>query len=153
MKLREVDLPVFANKIKGLIEKDLDKSAVFICLTGPLGAGKTRLVKEIAKTFGVQDVVVSPTYVINIPYQIGAQLENYKPRYLQHIDAWRLGSATEFEKLGIDRMISNQDLIIVEWADVIKDVFSTSYNLVPAYWIDISYSEDDLVRRIQIHKP
>lgn len=81
-----------------------------IALNGPLGAGKTVLVKGIAEGAGVTDSrrVTSPTFVI---------VNEYDGRlHLYHIDAYRLGGDRELDALGIDEF-AEQGAILVEWAD------------------------------------
>ena len=65
-----------------------------IGLVGPLGAGKTRLARAIAESFGVDPAVIaSPTFVLIHEY------EGTLPVY--HFDAYRLDSARAFEDLGV----------------------------------------------------
>ena len=56
-----------------------------ITLSGDLGAGKTTLVKAIAKHLGVTENVSSPTYSLINEYQYGNQT-------LYHLDLYRLQS-------------------------------------------------------------
>src|SRR5437763_7970192 len=66
-----------------------------IALIGPLGAGKTHLVRAIAEGLGIADsaVVNSPTFVLIQEYE--ARLPIY------HFDAYRLGSEADFADLGV----------------------------------------------------
>jgi tRNA threonylcarbamoyladenosine biosynthesis protein TsaE len=87
-----------------------------ICLTGPLGSGKTHLVKGIAAGIGAKDVerVSSPTFVIVNEY-IG-RLDIY------HIDAYRLEKPDDFEMLGFDDFIHPGAVMVIEWADKVRDI-------------------------------
>lgn len=82
-----------------------------IALTGPLGAGKTHLVKGIAEGLGITDRgrVTSPTFVLEQEYA-GRLL-------LRHLDAYRLSSPHELWDIGIDEMCKAGGVVIVEWAD------------------------------------
>ncbi len=85
-----------------------------IGLVGPLGSGKTHLIKGIAAGAGAQEAqrsVNSPTFVIINEYQ--GRLSIY------HIDAYRLGSVAEFEMLGFDDYCRPDSVVLVEWADKI----------------------------------
>ena len=85
-----------------------------IGLVGPLGSGKTHLIKGIAAGAGAQEAqrgVNSPTFVIIKEYQ--GRLSIY------HIDAYRLGSVAEFEMLGFDDYCRPDSIVLVEWADKI----------------------------------
>ena len=61
---------------------EISKPGLTFCLTGDLGAGKTTLVRGIAKGLNIKSVVQSPTFNIMKIYFDGS-----KP--LIHIDAYR----------------------------------------------------------------
>ncbi len=84
-----------------------------IALCGPLGSGKTHLIKGIASGAGAEDssVVNSPTFVIVNEY--AGRLDIY------HIDAYRLNSIDEFEMVGFDDFCYPQSVVLIEWADKI----------------------------------
>jgi len=88
------------------------KGGEVIGLIGPLGSGKTHLIKGIAAGAGAVDdarAVNSPTFVIINEYQ--GRLNIY------HIDAYRLNSTAEFEMLGFDDYCNRDSVVLVEWAD------------------------------------
>src|SRR6266478_4915648 len=82
-----------------------------IALVGPLGAGKTHLVRAVAEGLGIADsrVVSSPTFVLIQEYD--ARLPIY------HFDAYRLRSAAEFAELGVNEYFEGDGVCLVEWAD------------------------------------
>jgi tRNA threonylcarbamoyladenosine biosynthesis protein TsaE len=82
-----------------------------VALIGPLGAGKTHLVRAIAAGLGIAnpDVVNSPTFVLIQEYQ--ARLPIY------HFDAYRLASEREFADLGVHEYFAGDGVCLVEWAD------------------------------------
>jgi tRNA threonylcarbamoyladenosine biosynthesis protein TsaE len=75
------------------------KGGEIIALIGPLGSGKTHLVKGIAAGLGSTDSrsVTSPTFVLVNEYT-GPEMR----LDVYHVDAYRLGSIGEFEMLGFD---------------------------------------------------
>jgi len=85
-----------------------------IAVCGPLGSGKTHLVKGIAAGAGAKDRrnINSPTFVIVNEY--AGRLDIY------HIDAYRLNSVSEFEMLGFDDFCYPQSVVLIEWADKIE---------------------------------
>ncbi len=85
-----------------------------IAITGPLGSGKTHLIKGIATGAGAQDSrsINSPTFVIVNEYT--GRLDIF------HIDAYRLNSIAEFEMLGFDDFCYPQSVVLIEWADKIE---------------------------------
>ena len=82
-----------------------------IGLVGPLGAGKTQLVKGIALGNGLQDTreVTSPTFTL--VHQHHGRLPLY------HLDAYRLSKPEELVALGFDEVLESGAAVIVEWAD------------------------------------
>lgn len=90
------------------------KGGEVVAICGPLGSGKTHLIKGIATGIGAKDrkSVNSPTFVIVNQY-VG-RLDIY------HIDAYRLNSIAEFEMLGFDDYCYPQSVVLIEWADKIE---------------------------------
>jgi tRNA threonylcarbamoyladenosine biosynthesis protein TsaE len=90
------------------------KGGEVIALIGVLGSGKTHLIKGIAAGAGAAESkkVTSPTFVI---------INEYKGRLdIYHIDAYRLGSISEFEMIGFDDYCQPQSVVLIEWADKIE---------------------------------
>ena len=85
-----------------------------VALVGPLGAGKTHLVRAIAEGLGVRDsrVVTSPTFVLIQEY------DGNLPIY--HFDAYRLRGAAEFTELGAQEYFEDAGVCLVEWADRVQ---------------------------------
>ena len=95
------------------------QGATVVLLSGDLGAGKTTMTQVIGKNFGVEKVMQSPTFVIMRSYK----LENKVFEHLVHIDAYRLESESEIEKLGFQEIISNpKNLVLIEWPEKIKKI-------------------------------
>ena len=90
------------------------KGGEVIAVCGPLGSGKTHLIKGIAAGAGAKDRrdVNSPTFVIVNEY--AGRLDIY------HIDAYRLNSVSEFEMLGFDDFCYPRSVVLIEWADKIE---------------------------------
>src|SRR6516164_1264823 len=82
-----------------------------IALIGPLGAGKTNLVRAIAVGLDISNpaVVNSPTFVLIQEYD--ARLPIY------HFDAYRLASEAQFADLGVHEYFEGGGVCLVEWAD------------------------------------
>jgi tRNA threonylcarbamoyladenosine biosynthesis protein TsaE len=84
-----------------------------VSLTGTLGAGKTRLVQDLAVAVGVPErSVLSPTFVICQTYQA--------ERLIVHIDAYRIHDTDEFESLGLSEHFSSPALTLIEWGERIQ---------------------------------
>ena len=96
----------------GRVLGGLLRSGDFLALVGPLGSGKTQLIKGVATGLGVpaQEPVVSPTFVLIREY--AGDLRLY------HIDAYRLSGAAELFALGLEEMAAEPDAVVaIEWAD------------------------------------
>ena len=81
-----------------------------IALYGPLGAGKTALVRGIAQGLGASPTAVtSPTFVV---------IHEYQGRLpLAHVDLYRIRSLRELESTGLIEYFSGQTVTAIEWAD------------------------------------
>jgi len=89
---------------------------VVIALVGPLGAGKTHLVRAVAEGLGLVNsrVVSSPTFVL---------IQEYSGRLpIYHFDAYRLKHSGEFLELGVHEYFEGKGVCLVEWADRVEDV-------------------------------
>ncbi|HUQ68056.1 MAG TPA: tRNA (adenosine(37)-N6)-threonylcarbamoyltransferase complex ATPase subunit type 1 TsaE [Planctomycetaceae bacterium] len=85
-----------------------------LALVGDLGAGKTRLVRAIARGLDVaESIVTSPTFTL---------IHEYAGRFpIRHCDAYRLKQPGEFAALGLDDLFAEDGVAIVEWADRVMD--------------------------------
>ena len=96
-------------------------------LVGPLGAGKTHLVKGLAAGLGVSDArqVNSPTFVIVNEYEArGGGGEGGGDRgglRIFHIDAYRLRGGEDLAALGFEEMVE-RGAVVIEWADKVLDL-------------------------------
>ncbi len=83
-----------------------------ILLRGDLGAGKTTLVKGIAEGFRAasQEDVTSPTFTLIHEYR-GPSAS------LFHIDLYRVDTARQLETLGLDDLISENSVLLIEWGE------------------------------------
>ena len=83
-----------------------------ILLRGELGAGKTTLVKGIAEGFhaATADDVTSPTFTLVHEYR-GSEVTVY------HIDLYRVDTPRQLETLGLDDLIAENSVLLVEWGE------------------------------------
>jgi tRNA threonylcarbamoyladenosine biosynthesis protein TsaE len=101
-----------------------------VVLSGPLGAGKTVLVRGIARGLGVTGRVTSPTFVIAREHR-PAPGERGVP--LVHVDAYRLGMATdvagELDGLDLDTDLEAA-VVVVEWGEGVAEPLAERHLLV-----------------------
>ena len=114
----------------------LAKPGSTFCLTGDLGAGKTTLVRGIARALNIKSVVQSPTFNIMKVYFDG-------DRPLIHIDAYRLADVNT--DIGLDEYIGYETgITVIEWPEFIKDLIPEN-----AIEVNIRHAQDN-VRNITI---
>lgn len=83
-----------------------------VLLRGDLGAGKTTLVKGIAEGFRAasQEDVTSPTFTLIHEYR-GQEADLY------HIDLYRVDTPRQLETLGLDDLITEKSVLLIEWGE------------------------------------
>ena|SRR5579859_6656701 len=83
-----------------------------VVLAGDLGAGKTTLVKGIAEGFQAasHDDVTSPTFTLIHEYR-GPTATLY------HIDLYRIDTPRELETLGLDDLMTDSSVLLIEWGE------------------------------------
>lgn len=96
------------------------RGATLVTLSGELGAGKTAFVKAVAHALGVEDVVTSPTFVLEKIYKLGHRMSKFER--LVHVDAYRLEKGADLAPLGFDELMKDSgNLILLEWPEKVSD--------------------------------
>ncbi len=109
----------------------LETGATVVGLYGDLGAGKTTFTQSVARALGVEETVVSPTFVIEKIYELPkTEKVPQKFTHLIHIDAYRLEQSSELEHLGWrDITADSHNLILIEWPERVADIMSVHTRL------------------------
>ena len=81
-----------------------------IGLSGELGAGKTQLVKGLARGLGIAARVHSPTFTLVNEYS-GGRLR------LSHLDLYRLESREQIIGAGLEEYLQPDGVAVIEWAE------------------------------------
>jgi tRNA threonylcarbamoyladenosine biosynthesis protein TsaE len=93
-------------------------SGVCICLIGSLGVGKSVFVRGLCRGLGVDEDVLSPTFIL---------FEEYRGRLpLVHLDLYRLEHESDIEELGAFERIGDGSVIVVEWGERSEYIFAAS---------------------------
>lgn len=92
-----------------------------VLISGDLGAGKTVLVSGIAEGLGVEEAVLSPSFVLARRYQ--GLME------MIHADLYRLESTGEIEDLDLASEAA-AGVLVVEWGDVSEQAFGPDHLLI-----------------------
>ena len=97
------------------------KPPQLLLLSGELGTGKTTLVKGIAQELNAAepDEVTSPTFTLVHEYD-GAL--DGRATKLYHIDVYRLEGERQLETLGLDELVTDDALVLVEWGEKFKSL-------------------------------
>ena len=94
-----------------------------VALHGPLGAGKTTLVKGIALSLHIQEPVTSPSFTLIAEYE--GYLDGL-PVVLYHVDLYRIGHPQEIEDLGLEEILNGSGICVIEWAEKASDFLPES---------------------------
>ena len=88
------------------------KPPKLVVLSGELGAGKTTLVKGIAEGFeaAAGEQVTSPTFTLIHEYR-GPRANVF------HVDLYRVDTERELETLGLDDLLDERSVILIEWGE------------------------------------
>ncbi|MXZ56011.1 MAG: tRNA (adenosine(37)-N6)-threonylcarbamoyltransferase complex ATPase subunit type 1 TsaE [Gammaproteobacteria bacterium] len=81
-----------------------------VFLRGPLGAGKTTLVRGWLRALGYDGPVKSPTFTLVEPYEIDSV-------QILHFDLFRIANPSEIEYIGMLEHLETSQLQFVEWPE------------------------------------
>lgn len=124
-RVPRAELPEFVRNVRAVLKLLPQKSgASIVYLNGDLGAGKTTFVQELAREYGIEGAVPSPTYVLmrsyDIPQGSGRTSFGTPRRYkkIVHIDAYRLEKPAEFKALRPEEFLNDPGaLVLIEWPE------------------------------------
>ena len=112
-----------------------------IGLSGDLGAGKTQLVKGLARGLGVTERVQSPTFALVNEYTTGRLP-------LFHLDLYRLDTTEQIRSAGLEDFLSSDGVTIIEWVEKLFGKEHPTSNLgARMRWVKIE-SLNETERRI-----
>ena len=112
----------FGSNIAALI-KESDETIFEFHLQGDLGAGKTRLTQGSCNGLGLE----KDTYIRSPTFTLINEYPGRLPVY--HIDLYRIDSHEEIYSLGLEEILFNQGITIIEWAEKLRSS-KNSNNLI-----------------------
>jgi tRNA threonylcarbamoyladenosine biosynthesis protein TsaE len=114
-----------------IIKNGLKKRAIVLCLDGNLGGGKTTFLQGFAKGLGINENILSPTFVI---------MKRFGNFY--HIDCYRINKPEEILELGWKEIIKNpKNIVAVEWSEKIKKYLPKDHVKINFNFVDESKRE------------
>ena len=120
----------------------LEKYTIFT-FSGPLGAGKTTLIKKFLKACGVDQIVTSPTF---------NYVNTYKTKngmIFNHFDLYRLPDLESFLSSGFDEyfymeLYGKKSWNVIEWPDVISSFLDDISIKQKTCKVFLNYEKNDL---------
>lgn len=110
-----------------------------VAISGPLGSGKTTLVRAIVQALHGADQTYSPTFTFWHHY------EGQPP--IEHIDLFRIADPRELAELGLEEAFGSDAIVLVEW-------WRNAPELVPARRYEIAIDgAGDSPRTLRIREP
>lgn len=110
-----------------------------LLFNGPMGSGKTTLIKEISKQLGVKDITSSPTFSIVNEYR------SMNDDTLYHFDFYRIENEEEAYDIGFEEYFEGNAWCFIEWPDKVQ-------NLLPLESVMITLTiNSDNSRTIEIN--
>ena len=107
-----------------------------VCLSGPLGAGKSVLARALVRALtGPREEVPSPTFTL-VQFYEGAGLN------IAHFDLYRLTSADEAYEVGLDEALDD-GAAVIEWPERLE-------GRLPAHRLDIEIAIKGAARRARL---
>lgn len=128
-KFEEVD-----KVAKQILEMATSRTFLFY---GKVGAGKTTLIKSLAKNLGITDSISSPTFSL-----VNEHITQSGDKIF-HFDLYRLRDIEEAYDIGIEDYLDSDAWIFIEWPDKIVTLLDDSFHKIE---ITHQNSEERLLR-------
>jgi len=126
-----------ATRAVGAALANLARPGDVLVLAGDLGAGKTTLTQGFGEALGVKERITSPTFTI---------AQRHEGRLtLHHLDLYRLDHPREATDIGLEELIDEGAVVVIEWGDLIEPLLGTDFLEVHLSFPDEGEDDDRLV--------
>ena len=118
MKLKINGLSGLEEAARIILQQAADEQ-IFI-FEGGMGAGKTTLIKALARALGVTELVSSPTFSIVNEY-------NGNGKVIYHFDFYRIKNLQEAYDIGYEEYFYSGNICLIEWPEKIAELLPEHY--------------------------
>ena len=102
-----------------------------VALEGQMGAGKTTFVQQVLRAMGIEELEGSPTYsLVN-------QYESTFFGTVYHLDLYRLNSLEEIFDIGIEELLYQKCICLIEWPEKMIELLPDN-----TIWVYLRVEED-----------
>ena len=101
-----------------------------VAFNGPMGAGKTTLIKSICKYLNFKENISSPTFSLVNTYV------NSSNKIIHHFDFYRIESFEEALDFGVDEYLDSGNMCFMEWSEKISSLLNYPINKIEIKVID-----------------
>lgn len=91
-----------------------------VLFSGPVGSGKTTLIKSLMHELGYNEHVLSPTFSVINEYAL-----DYKIIY--HMDLYRIKKVDELYEIGFEEYLRSGNLCLIEWPEIAVNMINKDF--------------------------
>ena len=130
------------TKLLASATAELIRPGDLVLLAGDLGAGKTAFTQGFGAALGIIEPITSPTFTLVNQYQ--GRLE------LFHLDVYRLDAVDEVLDIGLNEMLDEGGVTVIEWGDTVIPALPADYLQVS---LRMGEGDDDRMFEIELVGP
>lgn len=102
-------------------------------LAGELGAGKTSFLQGFAAGLGINEKILSPTFIIFRRFEVN----NKRFKNFYHFDCYRMRNEKEMSGLNFEEIVADQNNIVaIEWPEKIRKLLPKDFFKIKFRFID-----------------